>query len=67
VYTTLNKLDGVSDVLNVEIINKTDGFYSSKRLDLKALTSSDGRFINVPQNVVLEIKDLTSDIKGTVR
>jgi len=67
VYTTLNKLDGVSDVLNVEIINKTDGFYSSTRLDLKALTSSDGRFINVPQNVVLEIKDLTSDIKGTVR
>ncbi len=67
VYTTLNKLDGVSDVTNVEIINKTNGFYSTTKLDIRSQTSSDGRFINVPHNVILEIKDLSSDIKGTVR
>jgi hypothetical protein len=67
VYTTLNKLDGVSDVTNVEIINKTNGFYSTTKLDIRSQTSSDGRYINVPHNVILEIKDLSSDIKGTVR
>jgi len=67
VYTTLNKLDGVSDVTNVEIINKTNGFYSTTKLDIRSQTSSDGRYINVPHNVILEIKESSSDIKGTVR
>lgn len=67
IYTTLNKLDGVSDVVNVEIINKTGAPYSTTRLDIQSQTSPDGRYINVPSNVILEILDPASDIKGTIR
>jgi hypothetical protein len=67
IYTTLNKLDGVSDVVNVEIVNKTGAPYSTTRLDIQSQTSPDGRYINVPSNVILEILDSASDIKGTIR
>lgn len=67
IYTTLNKLDGVSDVTNVEIITKTGAPYSTTRFDIRTQTSADGRYINVPSNVILEILDAATDIKGTVR
>jgi hypothetical protein len=67
VYTTLNKLDGVSDVYNVEIVNKTGAPYSTTRLDILSQTSSDGRYIKTPSNVILEIRNPASDIKGTIR
>jgi len=67
IYTTLNKLDGVSDVTNVEIVNKTGAPYSTTKLDIQNQTSPDGRYINVPSNVVLEILNPASDIKGTIR
>ena len=67
IYTTLNKLDGVSDVVNVEMVTKTGAPYSTTRLDIQAQTSPDGRYVNVPSNVILEILDPASDIKGTIR
>jgi hypothetical protein len=60
-------LDGVSDVVNVEIVTKTGAPYSTTRLDIQAQTSPDGRYINVPSNVILELLNPASDIKGTIR
>ena len=35
--------------------------------DIHENTSPDGRYIKVPKNVILEIKYLSNDIKGSVR
>jgi hypothetical protein len=67
VYTTLNKIDGVVDVLRVRLEQKTGSNYSSTDFDLDAQTSADGRYISVPDNVILEFKYLTNDIKGSVK
>ena len=67
IYTTLNKLEGVSDVVDVQISNKNGTGYSSTNFDIQKFISSDGRYIKVPENVILEIKFPNSDIKGSAR
>jgi len=67
VYTELNKVRGVADTAKVKIINKTSGNYSSSAFNINQFTSLDGRYISVPDNVILEIKHPDIDIKGTVR
>ena len=67
IYTELNKVDGVSDVVSVEIFQKTGQSYSDIRFDIDGSTSPDGRYIAVPENVILEIKFPTIDIMGTVK
>jgi len=66
IYTELSKTTGVSDVISVDIMLKTGGGYSDTYVNLKNLTSSDGRFIRCPKNVIFEIKNLVNDTKGTV-
>ena len=67
VYTTLNKTRGVVDAVKVKLISKAGGNYSSSTLNIDQYMSSDGRYLSVPDNVVLEIKYPRIDIKGTVR
>jgi hypothetical protein len=67
IYTTLNKLDGVSDVVDVQVYTKTGTNYSTTNFDVTKNTSTDGRFIKVPENVILEIKIPATDIKGSAR
>jgi uncharacterized phage protein gp47/JayE len=67
IYSTLNKVDGVSDVVKVKMTKKSGTNYSNTRFDLEENTSVDGRYIKVPENVVLEIKYLSNDIKGSVK
>lgn len=66
VYNSLKKVNGIIDVTSVEIEPKIGGIYSDARFDFKANTSNDGRYMNVPLNVVMEIKYPDSDIKGTI-
>jgi hypothetical protein len=66
-YTLLNRVEGVSDVVLVEIVSKNGTDYSSTYLNLEKQTSPDGRYIKVPKNVIMELKYPFSDIKGTVR
>ena len=66
IQTTLNKVEGVSDVKRVKVTQKVGGNYADFRFDIKANTSPDGRYIIMPQNVAFEIKFPDSDIKGTV-
>lgn len=67
IYTILNKVDGVADVSNVTINNKSGTQYSGDFLNLKRYMTSDGRRIIPPENVVFEVKYVLDDIVGTVR
>jgi hypothetical protein len=66
VYNSLKKVNGIVDVVSVSIDEKIGGVYSDSQFNFKANTSSDGRYINVPANVVMELKYPNSDIKGTI-
>ena len=66
VYSILNKVRGVVDTKNVKVVQKTGGSYASVALDIDTLMSADGRYVSVPENVVLEIKFPDNDIKGAV-
>ena len=66
VYNTLNKTRGIVDVTNVRVINKFGGQYSNIGYNIRENTTPDSRFVNVPKNVILEIKFPDSDIKGTI-
>ena len=67
VYSILNKTVGISDVTNVRVINKFGGGYSNIGYDIRESMTPDGRYINVPKNVILEIKYPKVDIKGTIK
>ena len=67
IYSLLNKkVKGIVDVKTVKIVPKIAGPYSRVTYDFDAQTSADGRLLAVPDNVCLELKFPTSDIKGTV-
>jgi hypothetical protein len=66
VYDSLKKVSGLIDVISVTIEEKIGGAYSDSQFNFKLNTSTDGRYINVPQNVVMELKYPNSDIKGTI-
>ena len=67
IYKTLNAVDGVVDTKTVKVTRKTGLNYSQAQFSIEENTSKDGRFINVPQNVILEIKNLDADIVGAVQ
>ena len=67
VFTELNKVRGVVDTVNVKLVNKSGGSYSQSTFNIDKYMSLDGRYLSVPDNVILEIKYPTVDIKGTVK
>jgi hypothetical protein len=67
IYSVLNNTPEISDVTNVKITNVFGGVYSSLGFNIRENTTRDGRYINVPKNVILEIKTLDTDIKGTIK
>ena len=70
VYQQLKKVDGLLDVTEVKITTKTgsggDREYSDIRFDIDKATSADGRYIEMPLNVIYEIKFPNHDIKGAI-
>jgi hypothetical protein len=66
VYNSLKKVDGIVDVVNVKIEPKVGGNYSDVYFDIKNNTSPDERYVNVPKNVIMELKYPNDDIKGTI-
>jgi|7_EtaG_2_1085326.scaffolds.fasta_scaffold02388_3 hypothetical protein len=67
IYSMLNRVDGVVDVVSVNINRKTGSAYSSTKFNIRENSSADGRYVKVPQNVILEIKYPMNDIKGSVK
>ena len=67
VYKTLKDVDGVIDVVDVNVSTKGGTGYSGISFDIAENLSDDGRSIIIPRNAVYEIKYSTLDIKGAVR
>lgn len=66
IYEVLNKTDGVVDVKNVNVYNISSGKHSSFSIDFYKIMSKDGTFVKAPKNVILELKYVDEDIRGTV-
>ena len=67
VYKTLQAVQGVVDVNSVKIVQKFGANYSSTYMDLDNRTSVDGKYIDVPKNVIMEIKFPAADIVGSIK
>jgi hypothetical protein len=66
IYKLLNDLDSVVDTQDVKIKQKFGTNYSGYAFDIDGATTDDGRFIVVPENVVLELKFPDENIIGVV-
>jgi hypothetical protein len=66
INTALRKLDEVSDVIKIEILQQTGINYSSVFFDVKSNLSDDERYLIIPKNAVYEVKFPNLDINGVV-
>jgi len=66
IFKTLNDLDTVVDTQDVTIKQKFGADYSSFSFNIDAATTDDGRFIIIPENVVMELKLPDENIIGVV-
>ena len=67
IYSALNNSPGVVDTVTVKLFQLRAGNYSATSFDINEATSPDGRFINVPDNVIMEVKYPNNDIRGSVK
>ena len=66
IFKTLNDLDAVTDTQEVIITQKFGSNYSSYFFDIDAATTDDGRYIIIPENVIMELKFPDENIVGVV-
>tara|TARA_Y100000034_G_scaffold60597_1_gene73629 strand:- start:961 stop:1512 length:552 start_codon:yes stop_codon:yes gene_type:complete len=66
-YKVLQKVRGVIDVINLEIVERTGNVYSNANFSMLANLSADGRRILASDNTVFELKFPSLDIKGSIR
>jgi len=66
IYSVLRVVPGLLDVVDVKITRKVGGQYSDTALFIDEFIDPDGRYIDIPENVILEIKFPNADIKGTI-
>lgn len=62
----LRDTEGVVDVVSVKLVNKVGGLYPGILYDIYKYISTDGRYINIPDNVVVELRFPNDDIRGAV-
>ncbi len=67
VYNILNRIDGVMDTTKVTIRSINGSNYSQVSFDIASQTSADNRYVEVPENYILEIKFPHLDIRGVVK
>ena len=67
IFSELNKISGVNDVVKVQIINKNSSDYSSVVFPVQENLSPDGDYLLTPANAILELKFPEVDIKGKLR
>ena len=66
-YSTLNKVEGILDVVKIKFNNKVGGNYSAVTFNVNKNLSPEGDLLIAPQNAIFEVKYPTIDIKGKVR
>jgi hypothetical protein len=67
IFSELNKVKGVSDVVKVQVVNKNNSDYSGVVFPIRENLSPDGDYVLTPQNAILELKFPEVDIKGKLR
>jgi hypothetical protein len=68
VYKVLKEIDGIVDVTNVNVTSKVGGgTYSNVNHNIVQNTSSDGRYVEIPRNCIVEIKNTNTDISGVIK
>jgi len=67
IYSELKKVEGLLDVSKVKVFQKVGGNYSDIRFNINDSMSADGRYIEMPKNVIYEIKFPSLDIKGVIK
>tara|TARA_R110002012_G_scaffold191239_3_gene358983 strand:+ start:4299 stop:6089 length:1791 start_codon:yes stop_codon:yes gene_type:complete len=67
IFSELSKVNGVNDVVKVQIVNKNTADYSSVVFPIQENLSPDGDYLLTPANAILELKFPEVDIKGKLR
>ena len=67
VYSIVNKTVGVIDTTNVKMKLMVGGKYSSAPTSIQQMLSKDGTYLKTPRNVILEILDFNTDIRGIAK
>jgi len=65
VYNIINKTKGVIDTKNVRMKLMRGSKYKSASVSIQQMLSKDGTYLKTPRNVILEILDFDTDIRGT--
>jgi len=66
-YKILQKVEGVIDVIDLEIVGKSGASYSDLDYDFDGALTANGRRILAEKNVAFELKFPNLDIKGAVQ
>ena len=64
VFNIINKVDGVVDTTRIIPKLMLGTGYRTAAISLHEIKSKDGTYLKAPRNVIFEIKDFSTDIKG---
>jgi len=67
IFDTLKSVNGVLDVVKVQIVNRTGTNYSGTELDINKNMSPEGTYLVAPKNAIFEIKYPDVDVVGKIR
>lgn len=66
IYKVLNRVEGVLDTKSVKIETINSFGYSQVPFNVEERTSADERYVEVPEDYILEVKNVQFDIRGSV-
>ena len=67
IYRELQKVKGILDVYDVQVVEKNGGLYSNSNYDVFGNTSADGNTVYANERIIFELKFPNVDIQGTIR
>jgi hypothetical protein len=67
IYSVLRGVPGLLDVVDVTITQKAGVDYASLPFNVEDRIDPDGRYMDVPKNVIVEVKFPNTDVRGTIR
>ena len=67
IYSLINSTPGIVDATFVKVFQKTGAGYATTKFNVKNSSTSDGRLIRAPRNVIFEVRFPSADIEGTIR
>ena len=66
IYKELQRVPGVVDVVDVQILHRQGGSYSESDFDFESHLSVDGRYLNGEINTIFELKFPNTDVQGSI-